>query len=95
MAFALGALVFIVLVIVGLSRPVDPAAWLVGILGGAGLYAIALAGRLFRPPIELPRLAATLPIPHAARTRAKVAWLVTWCVVFVLIPLGFALLRMR
>jgi hypothetical protein len=95
MAFALGALVFIVLVIVGLSRPVDPAAWLVGILGGAGLYAIALAGRLIRPPIELPRLAATLPIPHAARTRAKVAWLVTWCVVFVLIPLGFALLRMR
>jgi hypothetical protein len=94
MAFALGALCFIVLVIVGLAQPADPTPWLVAVLAGTGMYAVALAGRLFRPPIELPRLAATLPISHAARTRAKVAWVVAWAVVFVLIPLGFVAVRL-
>jgi hypothetical protein len=94
MAFALGALCFLVLVIVGLAKPSDPTPWLVAVLAGAVMYAIALAGRLARAPIELPRLAATLPIPPAARTRAKVAWLVTWSLVFVLIPLAFAAIRL-
>ena len=94
MAFALGALCFIVLVVLGLARPADPTPWLVAVLAGAGMYAIALAGRLFRPPIELPRLAATLPITRAARTRAKVAWVVAWLVVFVAIPLVFAAVRL-
>ena len=94
MAFALGALCFLVLVIVGLARPDDPTPWLVAVLAGAGMYAIALAGRLFRPPIELPRLAATLPIAPAARTRAKAAWVVAWSVVFVVIPLLFAAARL-
>ncbi len=94
MAFALGALCFLVLVIVGLARPEDPAPWLVVVLAGAGMYAIALAGRLFRPPIELPRLAATLPITPAARTRAKIAWVVTWACVFVVIPLAFVVVRL-
>jgi len=94
MAFALGALCFLVLVIIGLARPADPTPWLVAVLAGAGMYAVALTGRLFRPPIELPRLAATLPITAAARMRAKVAWVVTWAVVFVVIPLGFAAARL-
>ena len=63
------------------------------VLGGAGIYAVALSGRLVRPPIELPRLAATLPISREARTRAKVAWVVAWLVVFVVVPLGFAAVR--
>ncbi|HEY5944307.1 MAG TPA: hypothetical protein VIV40_02400 [Kofleriaceae bacterium] len=94
MAFALGALCFGVLVIIGLLRPADPTPWLVAVLAGAGMYAIALAGRLFRPPIELPRLAATLPISSAARTRAKIAWIVAWAVVFVAVPLAFAAVRL-
>jgi hypothetical protein len=94
MAFALGALAFIVLIIVGLARPTDPTPWLVAVLAGAGMYAIALAGRLFRPPIELPRLAATLPISRGARTRAKVAWIATWSIVFVGLPLAFAIVRL-
>ena len=94
MAFALGGLAFGVLVIIGLSRPADPTPWLVVVLGGAGIYAIALAGRLVRPPIELPRLAATLPITHEARTRAKIAWVVAWLVVFIVVPLGFAAARL-
>jgi hypothetical protein len=94
MAFALGALCFAVLVIVGLARPTDPMPWLVAVLAGAAMYGIALAGRLFRPPIELPRLAATLPISRAARARAKVAWLVAWAVVFVGIPVAFVAVRL-
>jgi hypothetical protein len=94
MAFALGAIVFAVLVIIGIARPADPTPWLVAVLAGAAMYAIALAGRLFRPPIELPRLAATLPITAAARTRAKIAWVVAWSAVFVLAPLAFAAARL-
>lgn len=94
MAFALGALCFFVLVVVGLARPADPTPWLVIVLGGAALYAIALARRLYRPPIELARLSATLPISAEARTRAKVAWVVAWAVVFVIVPSVFAALRL-
>ena len=81
------------LAIVGLARPDDPMPWLVATLAGAAMYAIALAGRLRRPPIELPRLSATLPISAAARRRAKLAWILTWTVLFVAIPAGFALVR--
>jgi hypothetical protein len=91
MAFALGALAFLVLVIMGLARSQLP--YIVAVAAGAALYAGALAGRLARPPIELPRLSATLPISQAARRRAKLAWLVTWSLVFVVVPLAFAVLR--
>lgn len=94
MAFALGAVCFAILVIVGLARPADPTPWLVVVLGGAALYAIALARRLVRPPIELSRLSATLPIPHEAAARAKAAWLIAWAVVFVIVPSAFAALRL-
>jgi hypothetical protein len=94
MAFALGALAFVVLAIIALARPRDPTPWLVATLAGAALYALALAGRLRRPPIELARLSATLPIPPGARTRAKLAWLASWLVLFVVIPAVFALVRL-
>jgi hypothetical protein len=94
MAFALGALAFLVLAIVGLARPDDPTPWLVGVLAGAAIYGIALAGRLRRPPIEIPRLAATLPVSATAIARAKLAWVVAWTVVFVTIPVVFAAARL-
>lgn len=94
MAFALGALAFLVLVIVGLARPADPMPWLVAVLTGSAIYALALAGRLRRPPIEIPRLAATLPISTAAIARAKLAWVVAWATVFVAIPVVFAAARL-
>jgi hypothetical protein len=93
MAFALGALAFFVLAIVGLARPADPAPWLAATLASAAVYAVTLAARLDRPPIELPRLAATLPIAPAAQRRARRAWLVGWWTIFVLAPGGFAALR--
>ena len=95
MAFALGALIFLVLAIIGLARPSSAVPWLAAAVAAAVLYAGALAGRLTRPPIELPRLSATLPISAAARRRAKLAWIVSWSLVFVVAPLAFALLRLR
>ena len=64
-----------------------------GLIATALVYAVALAGRLHRPPIELSRLAATLPIPAATRHRAKLAWIAGWWGVFVLAPAVFAIAR--
>jgi hypothetical protein len=93
MAFALGGLVFVVLALVGLARPADPMPWLAAVIGGAASYGLVLAGRLRRPPIELARLSATLPLPLRARRRAKLAWLLGWWSVFVATPAVFAALR--
>jgi hypothetical protein len=93
MAFALGALVFGVLVIVGLARPGDPTPWLTVAIGGAAVYGLALAGRLHRPPVELVRLSATLPLTVSARARAKLAWLLGWWTLFIAAPAVFAALR--
>src|SRR5262249_5878433 len=93
MAFALGGLVFMVLVIVGLARPADPTPWLTVAIAGAAAYGIVLAGRLQRPPIELHRLSATLPLGASARARAKLAWLLGWWGIFAAAPAVFAALR--
>lgn len=93
MAFALGALLFIILAIVGLAQPADPTPWLAIAIGGAAIYAVVLEGRLRRAPIELPRLSATLPLGPGALARAKRAWLLGWWLVFVAPPALFAALR--
>ncbi|HEU4730578.1 MAG TPA: hypothetical protein VFT22_21925 [Kofleriaceae bacterium] len=93
MAFAFGALGWIVLVIVGLARPDDPTPWLAAAIGGATAYGLALAGRLHRPPVELPRLSATLPLSPSAHARAKLAWLLGWWSIYILAPAVFAALR--
>jgi hypothetical protein len=93
MAFALGAIAFGVLVIVGLARPDDPTPWLTIAIAGTASYGAVLATRLRRPPIELARLSATLPLSARARARAKLAWLLGWWTVFVVAPAVFAALR--
>ncbi len=93
MAFALGALAFLVLAIIGFKQPVDPMPWLVATLVTMTAYGIAVGGRLHRPPIELIRLSQSLPISTAARRRAKLAWIVGWWTIFVLAPGLFATLR--
>jgi hypothetical protein len=93
MAFALGALIFIVLGIIGLAQPDDPAPWLTAVLAGASVYGLAVAGRLFHPPIELARLSLTLPIDRSSRQRAKLAWVIGWWTIFVALPALFASLR--
>ena len=91
MAFALGAIAFLTLAIMGLAHAARP--WTIAVAGAAALYAATLASRLAHPPIELPRLSSTLPITAAARRRAKLAWIVSWSLIFVGAPLAFALLR--
>jgi hypothetical protein len=93
MAFALGALAVIVLATVGIWPPDDPGPWLTATIAGAAAYAVVLAYRLQRAPIELPRLSASLPISDAARARAKVAWVVGWWMIFVGIPGAFTVVR--
>lgn len=93
MAFALGAVVSITLVIVAIAQPEDPTPWWVVAIGGATGYAFALAGRLRRPPIEMARLSATLPMAVADRHRAKQAWLIGWWVIFVGVASAIALIR--
>ena len=92
-AFALGALVFAVLVIVGLARPDDPTPWLTIAIAGAATYGLVLASRLRRPPIELRRLSATLPLTASAHARARLAWLLGWWSIFAGAPGVFAALR--
>src|SRR6185295_16429110 len=91
--FAFGALVFVVLVIVGLVRPDDPTPWLMVAIGSAASYGLVLAGRLHRAPIELRRLSATLPLSASSLARAKLAWLLGWWVIFAGAPALFAALR--
>ena len=93
MAFALGALIFLVLAIVGLAQPTDPMPWLTATLVGAAAYGLALAGRLHHPPIELAKLSAMLPISPAAIARAKRAWVLAWWSIFVVVPGVFAVVR--
>lgn len=95
MAFFLGAVAFVAIVIIGIARPVHAEPWLAAAILGAVLYGAVLAKRLWRPPIELPHLANALPISRTARTRAKLAWLATWAVLFVAVPAAFALVRFK
>jgi hypothetical protein len=93
MAFALGALVFIVVIVVGLARPDDAMPWLTAAIAGAAIYGLVLARRLRRPPIELVRLSAALPLGERLRRRARLAWLLGWWLTFTGAPAVFAALR--
>jgi hypothetical protein len=67
--------------------------WLTATIVGGALYGIALAGRLYKPPIELARLSSTLPFSRGDLTRAKLVWLFGWWTIFVGLPAVFASLR--
>ncbi|HEY4176059.1 MAG TPA: hypothetical protein VGM90_04480 [Kofleriaceae bacterium] len=93
MAYALGALAFVVLVIVGISQPEDPLPYLIATLGGGVTYALALRSRVWSSPIELARLSASLPISPQAIGRAKRAWVLGWFAIFIALPAVFTILR--
>jgi hypothetical protein len=82
MAWALGLVAWVIGLAIGLGDPGDAVVWTIGLAAGTAAYALALALRLSRPPVELPRLAAQLPVPDAAHRRARVAWMIGWLATF-------------
>lgn len=92
MAQVVGALVAGALLVSALfapaALPVQGAA-----LGGALVYALVLRVRLALPPIELPRLRATLPVTEADARAARTAYLAVWWGWAALAPGVLALVR--
>ena len=71
MAFALGALAFLILAIVGLAVPDDPMPWLTATIAGGALYGVALAGRA-----SASRRAR--PLSSTLRSRARIMRVGSW-----------------
>jgi hypothetical protein len=90
MAWVIGSIAWLVGGGIAIGRPADPIPWVVGLTVGLAAYAFALWRRLDRPPIELSRVAAQLPIAPGARDGAKRTWLALWLLVFALPPLAAA-----
>jgi hypothetical protein len=90
MAWVVGLIAWTVGIGLAIWKPDDAVVWALGVAGSTALYAVVLAARLGRPPIELPRLAAQLPIGPAAHARARVAWVLTWIAVFASPPTALA-----
>jgi hypothetical protein len=86
MAWALGLLAWVVAIGIAIGKPDDAVVWAIGVAAFTGGYVIALGGRLGRAPIELPRLAAQLPIAPAAFERARIAWILLYLLVFAVPP---------
>ena len=75
---------------VGFAAPDELAAWLGGIAGATGFVGGWLSRAVARPPLELPRLTAMLPIAPAWVGRARRAYVATWALLFVVAPAGIA-----
>ncbi|MBP9203871.1 MAG: hypothetical protein KBG28_07920 [Kofleriaceae bacterium] len=67
---------------VALAGPTDPRPWALAWAGWVLVTTWTLAGRLWREPVEVARV-ATLPIAAAALRAGKRAWLVGWLLVFI------------
>jgi hypothetical protein len=74
------------LVIVGGVAPAEPLPWLVGCGAGAGVLGRWLTGAVARPPVELPRSTAVLPVTTADVARARRAYVGLWLGLFVIAP---------
>jgi hypothetical protein len=90
MAWVVGLIAWAVGIGLAIWKPDDAVIWALGVAGGTAVYAVVLAARLGRPPIELPRLAAQLPIGPAPHARARIAWCLTWIAVFAAPPTALA-----
>lgn len=81
-----GVMLAVTLLAVGGSRPAEPLPWLVGCGAGAGLLGRWLIGAVARPPVELARSTATLPVTAGAVARARRAYVGLWLGAFVVVP---------
>lgn len=81
-----GVALAVTLLVVGGTGPAEPLPWLVGCGAGAGLLGRWLTGAVARPPVELARSTAMLPVPAAAVARAGRAYVGLWLGGFVVAP---------
>ncbi len=78
------------LVVIGLAGPAELAAWLGTVSAALGFLAGWMTRALARPPLELPRLTATMPIAPASVATARLAYVTTWAALFVVAPAAIA-----
>lgn len=78
------------LIVIGLAEPRELVAWLGAVSAALGFLAGWLSRALARPPLELPRLTATLPIAPASVSTAQTAYVATWAVLYVVAPAAIA-----
>ena len=81
-----GVVLAVTLLVVGGTRPAEPLPWLVGCGAAAGLLGRWLGRAVARPPIELQRSTAVLPIAADDVARARRAYVGLWLVTFVVVP---------
>jgi hypothetical protein len=92
MAAVIGAVAFATSIITAIASP-DALGVLVTTAALAMAYAWILHGRLFAPPIELPRLLASLPLSPAQVAAAGRAYVLWWWGLYVLVPAVLVLVR--
>jgi hypothetical protein len=85
-----GALGGAILVVIGVARPAELVAWLGAVSAALGFLAGWLSRSLARPPLELPRLTATLPIAPASVSTARTAYVATWATLYLVGPSAIA-----
>ncbi len=78
------------LIVVGLAAPAELVAWLGVTAAALGFLAGWLSRALARPPLELPRLTATLPVTAASVAAARTAYVATWVALFLAAPAAIA-----
>jgi hypothetical protein len=85
-----GALGGAAMIVIGVAGPAELVAWLGVVAAALGFLGGWLSRALARPPLEIPRLTASMPIPPAAVTTARTAYVATWLTLFVLAPAAIA-----
>ncbi|HVK74610.1 MAG TPA: hypothetical protein VM734_14875 [Kofleriaceae bacterium] len=89
-AFA-GVAAAITYIAVGFVGPGELAAWLGATAAVQGFLAAWLLRALTRPPLELPRLTATLPVTPSSVASARRAYVAGWSLVWFAVPAAVAI----
>lgn len=92
MAAVIGAVVFATSAITAIAGP-GALGVLAGTVALALVYAWLLAGRLKVPPVELPRLLASLPFAPGQIAAARRAYVLWWWGLYALVPAVLVLVR--
>ncbi len=83
--YFVGLMALIVLWILAVAAPSEALLWAGLLLGSLGAYAVVMAKRLLVPPIEHPRVLASLPFEKGAAASAKRAQMIAWVATYMLL----------